>query len=65
MRVGDPSVAIEIACRKFLFRALPGLNHSKISVSLSISGSLVIKMKKLLDDDVDLLLQQRGGKKQS
>jgi hypothetical protein len=48
-----------------LFRALPGQNHSKISVSLSISGNLVIKIKKLLNDDVDLLLQQRGGKKQS
>jgi hypothetical protein len=40
-----------------------GQNHSKISTGLRISRSLVFKMKKLLDDSVDLPLQQRGGKK--
>jgi hypothetical protein len=60
-----PLLPLKSLAANFLFTALPGQNHSKISVSLSISGNLVIKMKKLLDDDVDLLLQQRGGKKQS
>jgi hypothetical protein len=42
-----------------------GQNHIKIGVGLSISRSLVFKVKKLLDDVPDLMLLQRGGKKRS
>ncbi len=40
-----------------------GQNHSKIAAGLIISRSLGLKMKKLLDNGVDLPLWRRGGKK--
>jgi transposase len=40
-----------------------GQNHSKIATGFRISRSLVYKMKKLLEEGVDLKLWQRGGKK--
>jgi hypothetical protein len=41
-----------------------GQHHIKLDTGLSVSRSIIFKMKQVLDDSSDLQLWRRGGMKQ-
>ncbi len=58
----SPSVTIKIACCQHI-AALRRTVHMKICKGLSNSKNMVLNVKRLLSDGMDLMPQRRGRKK--